>query len=132
MGFWIFMLCCDLLLPLMLIGFGQWFIRRPPEKINVVFGYRTTMSMKNQDTWTAAQRYCGHFFYKSGMIALPVTIVILLFVLGKSEAVIGDVGGTVCILQLGMLIGAIVYTEYALHREFDKSGRKRNKELKKK
>lgn len=125
MGFWIFMLLCDMLLPLMLIGFGQWLIRRPPEKINGVYGYRTPMSMKNQETWTAAQRYCGRFFYKSGMAALPVTFVLQLLTFGKSEDVTAAAGSGICIMQLLLLIGAVVFTEHALHREFDKDGKRK-------
>ena len=59
MGFWIFMLLMDLLLPLMMAGFGKLFMTKSPQNINVAFGYRTTMSMKNKDTWEFAHKYCG-------------------------------------------------------------------------
>ena len=29
------------------------------EDVNFVFGYRTSMSMKNKDTWEFAHKYCG-------------------------------------------------------------------------
>ena len=51
MGFWIFMLIMDLLIPFTMIGFGKMFLKKAPDQINYVFGYRTSMSMKNQDTW---------------------------------------------------------------------------------
>ena len=51
MGFWIFMLIMDLLLPFTMIGFGRYFMKKAPKEINSVFGYRTSMSMKNKDTW---------------------------------------------------------------------------------
>lgn len=127
MGFWLFMLFCDLLLPVLLAVVGKWFIKHPPEKINMVYGYRTAMSMKNQDTWMAAHGYCGRFFRKGGIIVSVFTVVVMLFVLGKGENVIGAVGGAVCILQLGLLAGAIVYTECALRKEFDKNGRKKQR-----
>ena len=50
MGFWIFMLIMDLLLPFTMIGFGRYFMKKAPKEINSVFGYRTSMSMKNKDT----------------------------------------------------------------------------------
>lgn len=50
MGFWIFMLIMDLLIPFTMIGFGKMFLKKAPDQINYVFGYRTSMSMKNQDT----------------------------------------------------------------------------------
>ena len=51
MEFWIFMLIMDLLLPFTMIGFGRYFMKKAPKEINSVFGYRTSMSMKNKDTW---------------------------------------------------------------------------------
>ena len=50
MEFWIFMLIMDLLLPFTMIGFGKYFMKKAPKEINSVFGYRTSMSMKNKDT----------------------------------------------------------------------------------
>ena len=58
MKFWIFMLIMDLLLPFTMIGFGRYFMKKAPKEINSVFGYRTSMSMKNKDTWEFAHKYC--------------------------------------------------------------------------
>ena len=63
MGFWIFMLIMDLLIPFTMIGFGKMFLKKAPDQINYVFGYRTSMSMKNQDTWVFAHHYCGKIWY---------------------------------------------------------------------
>ena len=35
MGFWIFMLIMDLLLPFMMIGFGRYFMKKAPKEINI-------------------------------------------------------------------------------------------------
>ena len=37
MGFWIFMLIMDLLLPFTMIGFGRYFMKKAPKEINSVF-----------------------------------------------------------------------------------------------
>ena len=66
MGFWIFMLIMDLLLPFTMIGFGRYFMKKAPKEINSVFGYRTSMSMKNKDTWKFAHKYCGNPSYAEG------------------------------------------------------------------
>ena len=50
MGYWVFMLMSDLLVPLVMIGFGALFMFRPPRTINSLYGYRTRLSMKNEDT----------------------------------------------------------------------------------
>ena len=66
MGFWIFMLIMDLLLPFTMIGFGRYFMKKAPKEINSLFGYRTSMSMKNKDTWEFAHKYSGKVWYVCG------------------------------------------------------------------
>lgn len=122
MFFWIFMLCSNLLIPLTLIGFGKYFTKTAPKEINAVFGYRTTMSMKNKDTWDFAHKYCGKIWYTVGLVMLPVSLVVMLFVIEKSDDTIGTVGSVLCFVQLIPLIGAIIPTERALKRTFDKNG----------
>lgn len=86
MGFWIFMLIMDLLLPFTMIGFGRYFMKKAPKEINSVFGYRTSMSMKNKDTWKFAHKYCGKVWYVCGIIMLPITVIFMLLVIGKNES----------------------------------------------
>ena len=93
MGFWIFMLIMDLLIPFTMIGFGKMFLKKAPDQINYVFGYRTSMSMKNQDTWVFAHHYCGKIWYICGLILLVVSLIVLFLVIGKSNDAIGNVGG---------------------------------------
>lgn len=125
MGFWIFMLMMDLIIPLTLIGFGRYFLKNTPKEINAVFGYRTSMSMKNKDTWEFAHKFCGKIWYASGLIILPITVIFLLLVIGKSKDYVGTVGGIVCGVQLIPLIGSVFPTEIALKKIFDKNGRRR-------
>lgn len=124
MGFWVFMLGMNLLIPATMIGFGKYFMKSVPESINIVFGYRTSMSMKNQDTWKFAHEYFGKLWFKWGKIALILTIIAMLFLLGKSVDTIGNWGGTICMIQLVALISAIGPTENALRRTFDKDGKR--------
>ena len=100
MGFWIFMLIMDLLIPFTMIGFGKMFLKKAPDQINYVFGYRTSMSMKNQDTWVFAHHYCGKIWYICGLILLVVSLIVLLLVIGKSNDAIGNVGGILCVFQM--------------------------------
>lgn len=125
MGFWIFMLIMDLLLPFTMIGFGRYFIKKTPKEINAVFGYRTAMSMKSKETWEFAHKYCGKIWYVCGLILLPITVLFLLLIIGKSEDYVGMAGGIICGVQLIPLIGSIFPTEIALKKHFDKNGRKR-------
>ena len=122
MGFWIFMLICTLMLPVFMIILGNVFVKHPPETINNVYGYRTTMSRKNQETWDFAHNYCGKLWIKIGWILLPVSVLVMLPTLGKGENPIGFVGGTFIFLQCLVLIGSIFPVEYALKKRFDKDG----------
>ncbi|MCI9148211.1 MAG: SdpI family protein [Hungatella sp.] len=125
MGFWIFMLLMDLIIPLTMIGFGRYFMKNTPKEINAVFGYRTSMSMKNKDTWKFAHKYCGKIWYVCGLIILPLTVLFLLPAIGKSADYVGTAGGIICAAQLIPLIGSIFPTEIALRKLFDKNGKKR-------
>ncbi len=125
MGFWIFMLLMDLLIPLTMIALGKLFITKSPRNINPIFGYRTTMSMKNKDTWEFAHKYCGRLWLKCGLVLLPLSVIPLIFVFDKGTDIIGTVGDIVCIVQLVPLIGAIFPTEAALKKTFDKNGIRR-------
>lgn len=124
MGFWIFMLFMDMMMPLMMIVFGKWFLKSAPKEINIVFGYRTSMSMKNKDTWDFAHRSCGKLWCRCGAAMLPVSVAAMLFAMGKNENVTGTVGGIVCAVQTIILIVSIYLTEKALKKNFDRSGKR--------
>lgn len=125
MGFWLFMLFTDLLIPAMMIGFGRRFQNHPPQTIQSLYGYRTVRSMRNMDTWRFAHRYFGRLWYRWGRRLLPLSVLPLLCVPGQSAAAVGTVGGVVCVLQLLPLIGAVFPTERALGRVFDADGHRR-------
>ena len=124
-GFWIFMLLMDLLTPLTMIRFGRLFLTKPPAKRNAAFGYKTTMSVKNKDTWEFAHKFCGRLWFWCGLALLPVAVIPLIFVLNRSIAVIGTVGGIVCLIELVPLVGSIFPTEIALKKTFDRNGLRR-------
>lgn len=125
MGFWIFMLMMNLLIPLSMIGFGWMFLKSPPKEINAVFGYRTRRSMLNPDTWEFAHRYFGKLWLCLGLILLPVSVLLMLLLLGKAADTVGIFGGALVMLQCVVLIVPIFPTERALKRTFDESGRRK-------
>ncbi len=127
LGFWIFMLIMVLLLPVTMIGFGKAFLNKPPKKINALYGYRTAMSMKNDDTWIFAHKYCGKLWFKLGIGLLPISLLPLLFVFDKSAGAIGLVGGIVGIMQVVLMAVSIIPTEIALKKTFDQNGNWKNK-----
>lgn len=125
MHLWLLMFIADLLLPFTMIGLGRYFMKRAPKKINPFFGYRTSMSMKNRETWEFAHKYCGRIWYVCGLSALPITIILMTLAIGKSKDFVGISGGIICCVQLIVLIGSIFPTEIALRKNFDKTGIRR-------
>lgn len=125
MRFWVFMLIMDLLVPLTMIGFGHLFLKKAPQSINDVFGYRTFMSMINNSTWIFAHHYCGKLWFRWGIILLPVSIVAMCFVIGKDIDTIGKIGAFICFVQMIPLVGVIFPTERALKKTFDKNGKRK-------
>ncbi len=122
MWFWWFMFFSDLLIPALMAGFGWMMYRHPPKSINGLVGYRTARSMKNPDTWRFAQDYCGRLWWKAGWwMAIP-SVVIHLPLYGRSNELVGTVGGILCMVQCTVLIGSIFPTERALKRNFTGDG----------
>ena len=125
MGFWIFMLVCDLLIPFTMIYFGRRFRTNPPDQINGIYGYRTKRSMKNMDTWKFAHDYCGKLWQRTGWIMFAVSVIPLLLFCGKEIQTVSKLGLTLCMLQCVALVLTFIPVESALKRKFDEYGRSR-------
>jgi uncharacterized membrane protein len=48
----------------------------PPKKINGLYGYRTSSSMKNQQSWDEANRFSAIYMAKAGLVTIAVGIAI--------------------------------------------------------
>lgn len=125
MGFWIYMLVIDMLIPVTMLGFGWRFLHKAPDQINNVFGYRTNMSMQNRETWELAHRVCGKIWFLSGLVLLPLSIAAMLCMIGGNTTAVGYAGAVVCLVQLLFLVGTIPPTEYVLRKHFDANGNRR-------
>ena len=125
MGFWFFMLAMNLIIPLSMIFLGKYFSKRAPGQINMLFGYRTARSMKNQDTWQFAHHHFGKTWYVCGLVFTPLSVLGMLLVLGKDENAVGIAGTVLCTIQLLPLLASIIPTERALRKTFDKDGNRR-------
>lgn len=56
--------------------FGIWFYFFPPKKINGFIGYRTGLSMKDQNSWDYSQKRFGEISLKIGII---LTLIFIMF-----------------------------------------------------
>ena len=73
--FWI----VDLLLPAAVTAIGLLFTYRPPRRINMIVGYRTTRSMASQEAWDEAHRLYGRICLRAGppLVAFVVLVKLL-------------------------------------------------------
>lgn len=122
MGFWIFMTICNFLIPILMIVIGRVFVKNPPKTINGFYGYRTSMSRKNQATWDFAQLYCGKLWWKIGWIMLPLSVIAMLPAIGKNDDIVGGVGAVVETVECITLFLSLLPVERALKKRFDKDG----------
>ena len=122
MGFWWFMLICDMLIPVCMIVGGLLMWKRTPKNINGLFGYRTEMSMKNIDTWQFAHKHCGRLWCIIGLITVIPSIIAHIPFYCSDEDTIGGVGMIVMVVQLIVLIVSIFLTEAAMKRTFNTDG----------
>lgn len=124
MGFWVFCTVCCLLIPLVMCGFGWRFLKKPPKKINGFYGYRTTRSMKNQQTWDFAHQMCGKLWFRAGAVMLPLSLLAMLPALRKGVETTGLWLTGVVTIQMVVMLSTIFPVEGALKRKFDKYGRR--------
>ncbi len=125
MWFWWFMFVCDLIIPLVMLIAGRIMWKYCPKDINYIFGYRTTRSMKNIDTWKFAHDYCGRLWWKLGLIMLISSALIHIPFYHSDKNMIGMVATILMTIQIVVLIASIFPTEHALKKTFDDDGMRR-------
>lgn len=126
MGFKIFIIVCNLIIPVIMLFFGVIFRKHGPKNINGIYGYRTSMSMKNKETWEFAHQYCGRLWIKLGLIMLTISIIVSVLVftyVGEAQGIIDLILVTI---QTIVLIVSIFPVEKALKNNFDGNGNRRN------
>ena len=124
MGFYIFMFVMSLVIPAVMIIIGAFFLKRPPKKINGIYGYRTALSRKSQETWDFAHHYSGRLYLIIGLIMVIPSVIVMLLACGRDMDTVGWIVGGVELVQCVFLILPIIFTELALRRNFDENGRK--------
>lgn len=125
MSFWIFLFTMNLLIPFTMIGFGKYFSKTAPKDINGYFGYRTSMSIKNKETWFFAHNYCGKIWFYMGIVILIISVVGMLLLIGKEEDSIENYSLLITGIQIIFILIPIPFTEIALRKKFDTKGNRK-------
>ena len=123
------MLVMNLLTPLVMIIYGRVFEKKPPKiaRSKFAFGYRTIMSMRNEETWEYAHRFFGKLWFRFGIAVGLISIIVLFFFIGKDKDTVGFAGMIICYVQLVAILLPVIPTELALRRRFDKNGNRKDK-----
>lgn len=116
----IFLFIMTMLVPLTLLLFGLHWKTHVPKDINSFYGYRTTMSMKNKDTWEFAHKYTAKVWVWCGILS-GILSTIPLFIYKDSKN-FEQVDIIIITFQTILICLTIIPTEVALKKKFDKNG----------
>ena len=115
-----------LFIPTLMLLMAVAFHYKQPKQINPIYGYRTGLSMKNQDTWIVANRLASKcFLYTS--IGFVVILTLLLTAIGKGNLTtwfgsLRPLFFTIAILSTGLVLLPLIVTEYKLRQIFTADG----------
>jgi uncharacterized membrane protein len=112
----------SIIVPVILIVAGLFTRIGLPRKVNWWVGYRTSMACKNQETWVFAHKHSGKLWIILGFVLLVLSI--------GAEILIDNeafpwLTGVIVGVQLVAILLAIIPTELALRKVFDKNGERR-------
>ena len=99
---------------------GLLFIMFPPKNINSFYGYRTTNSRRNLDTWKVANSYSAILMTIEGLILSVIGLLTTFFNDNKAIETALGVG-----LMFSSFIILVVATEKHLNKLFDKDGNRK-------
>lgn len=116
----VFLIICDILIPLTMIVFGLMWRKYPPKSANCWYGFRTELSMKNADTWRFAHKYAANILFLWGVITFVLSVLIIIFANG-----IIVLSMWLWLPQLAVFIFTVVLTEKDLNRNFTKDGERK-------
>ena len=119
---WIAVICLYFVVPIILMMIGALTHSLPPRKINMLYGYRSPMSMKNQDTWDFAQDFFNNKIAILGVIQalLGVFAILASYILLPAHIMLVAYIG--CGLEVASIIVLGLVTEHQLNQYFNKDG----------
>jgi len=120
-----FSLVCNFIVPIMMLYFGVKFRTTKPLTTNGFYGYRTAMSMKNEETWRFAHQYCGKLWVKLGLYLLIPSVMISIIEFKFFIDNHRSIEVIYLILQTLILMTSTFPVEKALKKNFDNKGNRR-------
>jgi len=104
------------------IVFGIFSLMVIPRKPNWIMGYRTSIALKNQDTWVFAHKHFGKQLITFGLVYIILSIVRTVLMINEASSLII---GVIIAAQVIAVLLALIPTEIALRKTFDKNGQRK-------
>lgn len=92
----------------------------PPKEINSLYGYRTTKSMKNKETWKFANMYASMWLVRLTALLFMIAIFLYSWPVDTELIEVYMIGPVII-----SLIVVIIRTENYLSKVFDKNGNRK-------
>ena len=121
--FWIFMLLCSLITPVIMVITGIIITKRPPKEINDLYGYHTKRSTESPEAWKFANEYLGRLWLVGGLIMLLLSAAVMLLFFGSDEDTTGIACTVITCIQPALMVLLMIPVEIALKEKF---GNKKN------
>lgn len=111
-------------IPVVIWGLALWFDKHPPKKINSWCGYRTSRSMKSQETWDFANACLCSLWKRlgAGMTVVSVVLCLIMSRTGEKTFSIFVIGAVT--LQTILILLSIKPIEDALKERFNEEGKR--------
>ena len=113
-GFWIFMLVCSLITPVIMVITGMIITKHPPKE----YGYRTKRSTESPEAWKFANEYLGRLWLVAGLIMIPLSAAAMLLFLGSDEDTTGTACTVIASIQPAVMLLLMIPIEIALKQKF--------------
>ncbi|MBQ3973944.1 MAG: SdpI family protein [Lachnospiraceae bacterium] len=120
-----FNLIMTMLIPLIMVVCGWLFMHGIPKDRNSLFGYRTAMSVKNDDTWRFAHEYCGRLWLIIGLVLFAVTTVFMVLSMNMDPERVAFISGILMMIYVVPLLATVAATESAMKKTFDTRGKRK-------
>ena len=116
-GFWIYMLVCALITPIIMVITSIIFIKHSPKE-NGMYGYNTARSRQSPEAWKFANEYLGRLWLAAGLIMLPLSAAVMVLFFGSDKATTGIACTVVACIQPAVMILLMIPIEIALKEKF--------------
>ncbi len=83
----------------------------PPKNINMLYGYRTTRSMKNQEQWDFSQKYSAKLLILCGVFLILTSNISLIITMNNKAKLF---------ISLALIFGSVIFLLFKTENELKK------------